>query len=110
MEKFHIQSDLHLIYKQNFYNDKQKEINEFFGKYHFPLIDYLDHPALIEEWKQNIDAAAYEKYLNRDLKLPSKEKVDRHDNIDYCPTIIKESLNWVYVLDIMEYNAYRINN
>ena len=23
----------------------------------------LDHPALIEEWKQNIDAYPYEKYL-----------------------------------------------
>ena len=31
----------------------------------------LYHPALIEEWKQNIDAAAYENNLNQDVKVPS---------------------------------------
>ena len=30
--KLHIQSDLNLIYKQNFYNDKQKGIYEIFDK------------------------------------------------------------------------------
>ena len=25
----------------------------------------IDHPALIEEWKQNIDASAYEKFIPR---------------------------------------------
>ena len=25
-----------------------------------PLLKYIDHPALIEEWKQSLDAAAYE--------------------------------------------------
>ena len=37
-------------------------------------MDNLDYPALIEEWKQNIDAAAYEKNLYQDLKLPSIKK------------------------------------
>ena len=34
----------------------------------------LDHPALIEEWKQNIDADAYENNLNKDVKIPSIKK------------------------------------
>ena len=56
----------------------------------------LYHPALIEKWKQNIDAAAYEKNLNRDVKIPSiKKKIDRNDKTEYCPTSIKESLNWL---------------
>ena len=31
-------------------------------------MDYLGHPEFIEEWKQNIDAAAYEKNINQDVK------------------------------------------
>ena len=34
----------------------------------------IDHPALIEEWKKNIDAAAYEKNINQDVKIPSIKK------------------------------------
>ena len=40
-------------------------------------MDDLEHPALIEEWVQNIDAAAYEKNIHKDEKLPSiKKKID----------------------------------
>ena len=37
-------------------------------------MENLDHPALIEEWKQNIDAADYGKNLNQDVKMPSIKK------------------------------------
>ena len=43
-------------------------------------MDYIYHPALIEEWKQNLDAAAYEKNLNQDIKVPSiKKKINRNE-------------------------------
>ena len=48
INKLYIQSDLILIFKQNFYNYKQKEIHELF-EYHVALIYDLDHPTLIEE-------------------------------------------------------------
>ena len=48
-----------MIYKQDFYNNKEKEIDDLFLEYLFPVMDDLDHPALIEEWKTNPDAAAY---------------------------------------------------
>ena len=57
----HIQSDINLIYKQGFYKSKWKEIYDLFIEYLVPIMENLDHPALIEEWKQNIDAADYEK-------------------------------------------------
>ena len=61
--------------------------------------------------KQNIDFAAYEKNLNQDLNLPSKKKkIDHNDSFDYCPTSIKEVINWLYFLDIMEYTAYSTDN
>ena len=59
-------------------------------------MDDLDHTALIEEWKQNVDAAAYENNLNQDVKIPSiKKKIDRNNKPEYWPTSIKESLNWL---------------
>ena len=38
-------------------------------------MDYLDNPDLIEECKQNLDAAAYENILNQDVKIPSIKKI-----------------------------------
>ena len=37
-------------------------------------MDDIEHPALIEEWRQNIDADSYEKYINQDIKIPSIKK------------------------------------
>ena len=61
IKTLHIQTNMYLIYKQDFYKDKQQEIDNFFIKYLVPVMNDLDHPELIEEWKQNIDAAAYER-------------------------------------------------
>ena len=69
----------------------------------------LDHPALNEEWKQNIDTATYEKNMNQDVNLPSiKKKIDCNNKTEYWPTSIKESLNCLPFLDIMYFNAYKI--
>ena len=47
-------------------------------------MDDLDHPALIEEWKQNFDAAAYEKNIYKDEKLISiKKTIDSNDKAEY---------------------------
>ena len=41
----------------------------------FPtIVDYYDHPALIEEWKQNLVAAAYEKALIKMLRYHQLRK------------------------------------
>ena len=37
-------------------------------------MDDLDHPEFIEQWKQNLDASAYEENINQDVKLPSVKK------------------------------------
>ena len=74
-------------------------------------MDDLDNPALIEEWKQNIDADAYGKNLNQDVKLPSiKKQIDHNDKTEYWPTRINESLNWSHFFYIMEFTADRIEN
>ena len=63
-----------MTYKQDFYQTKESEIDDLFLEYIAPVIKYLENLALIKEWIQNIDAAAYEKNLHKDKKLPSIKK------------------------------------
>ena len=48
IKKPHIQKDIHFIYTQDLYEDKQKEIFELFIEYLVPITEYLDYPAFIE--------------------------------------------------------------
>ena len=52
IKKLHIQKNMHLINKQDFYKDKQKEIYTLFIEELVPVMDNLDHPPSIEEWKK----------------------------------------------------------
>ena len=70
IKKLHIQKKMHIIYKQDLYKNKEKEMYDLFLEYLVSVTENLDHPALIEEWRQNIDATTYEKYLYKDVKLP----------------------------------------
>ena len=86
----HIWSNFRFFYKKYLYKDKQKKIDGIFIEYLVPVMDNLDHTGLIEEWRQILDAAAYEKTLNQDVKLPSKNKTtDCNNKTEYCPTSIK---------------------
>ena len=54
-----------MTYKHDLYNNKEKEIDVLFLEYHVPVMDDIEYTALIEEQKQNIDAAAYKKSIQR---------------------------------------------
>ena len=69
-KKLNIQKNIHMTYKQDFNKTKEKEIDDFFLEYLVPVMEDVEYPALIEEWIQNLDAAAYEKYLYKYVKLP----------------------------------------
>ena len=56
-----MQSNLHTGYKHIFYQDWQDKSDELFDQYNLTLLNNIDHPALIQEWKHNLDAAVYEK-------------------------------------------------
>ena len=47
IKQLHIRIDMHVIYKQDLYKEKQKEIYVFFLEYIVPIMNDLDHLALI---------------------------------------------------------------
>ena len=58
--------------------------------------------------EKSLDAAAYEK--KQDVNIPSIKKNDCNDKSEYWPTSIKEGLNWLPFLDIMDFTADRMDN
>ena len=48
-------------------------MDERFDELRINLLNNLDHPALIQQLKRNINFAAYTKHLNQDVKLPSRK-------------------------------------
>ena len=63
IKQLNIQKDTHMIYKQDLYKKIKRETQYLFLEYLVPIVYYLEHPELIEEWKQHLDAAAYEKSI-----------------------------------------------
>ena len=48
IKTLYIQKNMYLIYKQDYYEDKLKEIDDLFIEYLVPIMDDIDHLALIE--------------------------------------------------------------
>ena len=61
LKKLLLQYDLHSSYNQTKYIGEEEIIHNIFSTYVEPLLNYINHPALVQEWKLNIDAPAYEK-------------------------------------------------
>ena len=81
-------------------------IINIFSAYVVPLLKDINHPALLQEWKLNIDAAEYKRNINANLYKPSeKNKFNRVDSDYFWPTSIKETIKWFPFLTIMEYTA-----
>ena len=63
LNKLWIPSDLNSYYNKTIYDYREESINNIFITYVEPLLDNINHPALVEERKVNIDAEAYENNL-----------------------------------------------
>ena len=42
-----------------------------FSVYVVPLLKYINHPALLQEWKLNLDATSYERNIDASMYKPS---------------------------------------
>ena len=63
-----------MTYKQDLYKNKQSYIDDLFLEYLVPIMKYIEHLALIEEYIQNIDAATSGKI---DTKMKSYHRLRR---------------------------------
>ena len=80
-------------------------MDRLFSTYVTPQINEIYYPAIIQEWKLNIDAAEYEKNMAKS-NLPShKNKMNRIDDFKHWPASIKSTLQWFPFHAIMEYTG-----
>ena len=67
------------------------------------MLNNINNPTLIQEWKLNLDAAAYEKRIYSDVYKPSyKKEIDCHDSDSNWPTSIKDTIHWFPFLTIID--------
>ena len=64
LKKFWLQSSLNSSYTQTKYNGREESIKNIFGTYVETLLNDINHPALVQKWKLNIYAAAYEEQFS----------------------------------------------
>ena len=74
LKKLWLQSSLNDSYIQTKYNGEEEIINNIFSAYVGPLLKDTNNPALIQEWKLNLDDAAYENQIDANLYKPSVKK------------------------------------
>ena len=48
-------------------------IISIFSAYVVTLLKYINHPALLQEWKLNLDALAYENNIDANMSKPSEK-------------------------------------
>ena len=65
IKQFHIQKNMHMTQKQDFYKNKEKEIDDLFLEYLVTVIEDLEHPSFIEEWKKILMLLFMKKYIQR---------------------------------------------
>ena len=72
-----------------------------FSAYVEPLFKYINHLALLQEWKLNLDDEQYKKHIDANLYKPYEKNC--HDSDLYWPISIKDTIQWFYYLNIMEH-------
>ena len=73
LKKLLLHKSLNNSYIQTEYNDKEEILNNTIITYVEPVLNYINCYTLIQEWKINLDAAAYEKKIDANVyKLSAK--------------------------------------
>ena len=70
----------HTEFSSTYYNDKGDAFIYIFGQYIKPYMKEMDHPAFIQEWKLNLETAAYLKNLEKEIITSKKKEINRHDS------------------------------
>ena len=54
-----------------------------FNTYVTPMIKEINHPAILQEWKLNIDAAEYERNKEENYRPSDEKKINRRADHDH---------------------------
>ena len=87
-----VNKSFHFPYIQRKYKDKKETTINIFSEYVEPLLKYINHPALLQDWKINIDDAEYKGNIDANLYKPSEIFLNRHDSEKYWLTSIKYAI------------------
>ena len=68
-----INSKYHSSYTTQEFNTKKEQMSTIFNTYVTPEIKEINHPAFLQEWKLNIDAAEYERDKVANMYKPSEK-------------------------------------
>ena len=60
-ENLYIGTQYHSLYSTDNYSDQTEKMDRLFKTYITPKLKEIYYPAILQEWKLNIDAAEYEK-------------------------------------------------
>ena len=71
-----VNKSLHSSYIKTELNDKNKTIINIFSTNVEPLLKYINHPELFQEWKLVLDAAEYEINIDTNMSKPSDKKLN----------------------------------
>ena len=63
LNKLLLQYYLYSSYNQAKYIGKDEIIHNIFSTYVEPLLNYINHPELVQEWKLNLDAPVFLKMM-----------------------------------------------
>ena len=63
LKNLYISKDYHLSYSTDNFSNQKEAMDRLLGTYVTPQIKEIYHPAIIQKWKLNIDAAKYEKNM-----------------------------------------------
>ena len=69
-----VNKSLHYSYIQTEFNDKKKMIINIFSAYVVTLLKDINHLALLQEWKLNLDSTVYERNIDASMSKPYYEK------------------------------------
>ena len=60
LKNLYIGTQYYSLYSTDNYNDQTEEMDRLFRTYITPQMKEIYYPAILQEWKLNIDAAEYE--------------------------------------------------
>ena len=90
-----ISRDYHSSYSTDNCNNQKEAMYRLFSTYITPQIKEIYHPAIIQEWKLNINAAEYEKNMTLTHVPSTKKIINRKDEFKHWPESIKSTMQWV---------------